>query len=515
MSRLSRFTSGVSASYVGVAANIVYSLAIVPIGLRYLGPDPFGLWMLLTQITGYLTLIELGVFGSATRILIDHKDRKDGADYAEVATTATAVLVVQGILMAAVCWILAPFAVQAFNIPPALRDLAVFLLVFAGVNAGLSTWFKIFSAILYANQRIDLVVLFQAIGPLLSLFIVWSLLAGGYGLAALPWGYLPVICLHSFVSWFACRRLGLLPPRIRLSDVRLSKFRELFKLGADFFLVNVGTQLLEASQLMIVSRTMGLTAAAIWSVSTKLFTLLFQLIARVENTAVVFFSEMIVRGEKEKLLSGFRQIYQFTGGLAVCGMLAAVAVNPFFVAAWAGEDVLWPSINNWLIALLLVLNLLLRCHTDFAMHTKNVGLFRFLFFFESVAFVAAALWVAPQFGFAGILSAAVVCALLFRSVYAISRTATYFGMSFSSVACHWVAFLVAPTILMGCVALFTPALVGHLPSPVARALAAGAIASIAALTILCSIGLPVGMRNTGLGYVRGLFTKCISAACGR
>jgi O-antigen/teichoic acid export membrane protein len=266
---------------------------------------------------------------------------------------------------------------------------------------------------------------------------------------------------------------------------------------------------------LVSAEVARLTAAAIWSVSTKLFTLLFQLIAKVENTAVVFFSEMIVRGEKEKLLSGFRQIYQFTGGLAVCGMLAAVAVNPFFVAAWAGEDVLWPSINNWLIAILLVLNLLLRCHTDFAMHTKKVGLFRFLFFFESVVFVAAALWVAPHFGFAGILSAAIVSALLFRSVYAISRTASYFGMSFSSVSCHWVAFLVAPAILMCCVAFFTPAVIEPITSPAARALATGAIVAYAALAILCSGGLPANLRNTVHGYVRNLCTKCISAALGR
>ena len=153
-----------------------------------------------------------------------------------------------------------------------------------------------------------------------------------------------------------------------LTDLSISKFRELFKFGTDLFLVNVGIQLLEASQLMIVSRTMGLAAAATWSVSTKLFTLLFQMTAKVENTAVVFFSEMIVRGERDVLQLRFRQMYQFTGSVAVCSMLGAVALNPFFVTVWAGPDVLWPSINNWLIAALLILNLLLRCHTDFAMH---------------------------------------------------------------------------------------------------------------------------------------------------
>ena len=496
MSRQSRFTSGVGASYAGVAATIVYSLAIVPIGLRYLGPDQFGLWMLLTQIAGYLTLIELGIFTSATRILIDHKDRKDSAEYVEVAATATAVLVVQGLLMAVLCWILAPFAAQAFNIPPSLRGLAVFLLVFAGVNVGLSTWFKIFSAILYANQRIDLVVLFQAICPLLSLAIVWPLLAAGYGLASLPWAYLPVVALHSLVSWFACRRLGLLPPRIRLSDVRLSRFRELFKLGADFFLVNVGTQLLEASQLMIVSRTMGLTAAAIWSISTKLFTLLFQLVAKVENTAVVFLSEMIVRGEREKLHSSFRQMYQLTGGLAVCGMIGAAAVNPYFVQAWAGSEVLWPAINNWLIATLLILNLLLRCHTDFAVHTKKVELLRFLFFFESLAFVGLALWASPRFGFAGILISAIICALIFRTGYAIRRTGAYFEVQARTVAFRWVAFLAPTAVAMAVVACLIQVLIAPLPSsPLLQFVVSAAVTGLATIAILFTFGLPVTVRK--------------------
>jgi O-antigen/teichoic acid export membrane protein len=495
MSRHAKFLSGVSASYISVAANILYALALVPIGLRYLGVDQFGLWMLLTQITGYLALIELGLFGSATRILIDHKDRKDGADYAEVVVTASLVLVAQGVIMAVSCWVLAPFVVQAFNIPPALRDLAIFLLHFMGLNLGLATCLKIFSAILYANQRIDLVVLFQAMSPLLSLSIIWPLLASGYGLAALPWSFLPPVVLLSTVSWLACRRLGYLPSKVRLADFRFSKFRELFKLGADFFLINIGTQLLEASQLMIVSRTMGLSAAAMWSVSTKLFALLFQLTAKIENTAVVFFSEMIVRGEREKLQSSFRQMYQLTGGLAVCGMLGAAAVNPYFVQAWAGSEVLWPSINNWLIATLLIINLLLRCHTDFAMHTKKVGLLRFLYFFESLAFVGLALWASTRFGFVGILTSAIICALLFRVGYAIRRTASYFEVPVRTVAFRWIKFLVLPAVAMSLVTVLIPYLVLPLPSPLGRTLATAGLAALAASAILFTFGLPVTVRK--------------------
>jgi O-antigen/teichoic acid export membrane protein len=511
MSRFSRFVSSVGASYVGVAATTAYSLAIVPIGLRYLGADQFGLWMLFTQAAGYLTLIELGVIGSASRILIDHKDHKNDARYSGVIATGSAILVVQGIFMAAACWITAPFIVRAFNIPEVLQDISVRLFIFLGLSTGLATCFKIFSAILYANQRIDVVVLLNSLRLVLSLAIIWPLLAVGCGLDALAWSFfLPVIIL-SAISWISCYRLGLLPSKVGLSDISRARFRELFKLGMDFFLVNIGTQLLEASQLLIVSRTMGLTAAATWSVSTKLFMLLYQLTAKVENTAVVFFSEMMVRSEQEKLQVSFHKLYQFTGSLAVCGMLGAVAVNPYFVGAWAGTDVLWPSINNWLIAALFILNLLLRCHTDFAMHTKKVGLLRFLYFFESLAFVVAALWAAPRFGFAGILLAALVCALLFRSVYAVSRTAAYFALPRVSVAFQWVAFLVLPTLAMGSVALSAPWLVDPLHASMSRALAAASIAAVAAGAVLCSFGLPATFRQTFHEQVRNYCTNRLAA----
>ena len=169
MSRSSRFISGIGASYIGLIANIAYSLAIVPIGLYYLGKDQFGLWMLLVQIAGYLSFIELGIFGAAARILIDYKDDKDGPAYAEVVTTAWAVLVVQAAIMAAASWLLAPLIVAAFNIPPPLHDTAISLFVFLGLSTALATCFKVFSAILYANQRIDLVVLLTALQLILGL----------------------------------------------------------------------------------------------------------------------------------------------------------------------------------------------------------------------------------------------------------------------------------------------------------------------------------------------------------
>ena len=495
MTRSSRFISGVGASYIAVVASILYSLAIVPIGLRFLGTEQFGLWMLLVQLSGYLNFIELGVFGSAARIIIDYKDRKGDRAYARIIATASIILVVQGILMMTICWLLAPWAVRLFNIPAPLHDVAIYLLVFLGFATGLTTCFRIFGAILYANQRIDLIWAFTALNSLISLIIIWPLLAAGYGLFALPWSFLAPVVSTIALSWFSCYKLRLLPHNLGFSDVKLHQFRELFKLGTDFFLVNVSNQLLEASQLLIISRTMGLGAAAVWSVSTKLFTLLFQLIAKLENTAVVFFSEMMARGEQEKLKSSFKQMYQVTGALAVCGMIAAVAINPYFVNVWAGPDMLWPYINNWLISALLSINLLLRCHTDLAMHTKRIGFLRWVFLVESLVFISIALWVAPHLGFAGILAVSIICALVFRSVYAMRRTATFFNTPTALAGLQWMSFLWVPLLVSVFLALSVGPIVEKLTSPLGRLLSSVLICLTGSGTIFVLLAIPPDLRS--------------------
>ena len=511
MSRSSRFISGIGASYIGLAANIAYSLAIVPIGLYYLGKDQFGLWMLLVQLATYLSVIELGMFGASARILIDYKDDKDGSAYAQVVTTTWAVLVVQAAIMAAASWLLAPLIVAVFNIPPPLHDIAIFLFGFLGFSTALATCFKVFSAILYANQRIDLVVLLTALQLILSLFVVWPLLASGFGLTSVIWSFTISTSTVSILSWLACIRLGLMPPRMRFTDVKFSTFGLLFRYGTDLLLIHVGSLLLEASQLMIVSRTMGLAATATWSVSTKLFTLLYHMTARIENTSMVFFSEMLVRGERDVLQLRFQQMYQITGSLALCGMLGAVALNPSFVTLWAGSDVLWPSINNWLIAALLIINLLLRCHMDFAIHTKKVGLFRFLFFFESLAFVGAALWAAPHFGFVGILTSSIVCALVFRSAYSISRTASYFCVPAFSVAFRWVGFLLTPSFAMTAAAITVPLIAEPLTSPITRAAVTATIILVAIILIMYTVGLPKNVRHVFHETIQTFYFTALAA----
>jgi hypothetical protein len=67
MSRLKKYTHTLIVSYLQFGANIMFTLASVPIALHYLTREELGLWALSTQLAGYFNLLDLGMSGSVSR----------------------------------------------------------------------------------------------------------------------------------------------------------------------------------------------------------------------------------------------------------------------------------------------------------------------------------------------------------------------------------------------------------------------------------------------------------------
>ena len=428
MNRLSQFTRGVSSSWLATFATVTYSLLSVPIALRYLSVDEFGLFVLLIQIAAYFTLIEIGMSAATARILVDHKDHRDGGAYGSVILTGLLVFAIQGFIILTVGILVAPWIISLVGVPNTLAEIATHLLRWLVLTSALTLAFRVYGSVLYANKRLDLIHGFMGVNMIFGLALLAAILASGAGLAGLRWLFVAQSAIAILLPILACHKLELLPKKSNWGEPSMMQFRELFGFGKDIFLVNVGNQVLEASQLIIVTRTMGLTAAAIWSVSTKLFTLVYQLVTKIEGTAIVFFAEMMVRGEKEKLAARFRQIYQLTAAIAVASLAIVVAINAPFVSVWANPSLAWSLPLSGLFAMAVALNALTRCSGDLIIHTKRIAAFRYVYFLEAVIFVLLSLWLSAYFGFYGILGASIACLLVFRATYTTWRMARYFSL---------------------------------------------------------------------------------------
>jgi O-antigen/teichoic acid export membrane protein len=500
MNRSRQFIRGVTSSWLATLATVVYALLSVPIALRYLTVDEFGLFVLLLQVAAYFTLIEIGMSAATARILVDYKDDLNSGNYGSVILTGFCVFATQALVVLTGGILAAPWIVALIGVPQPLSEVATLLLRWLAVTSALSLAFRMYGSVLYANKRLDLIHAFMGGNILFALAVLTIILSSGGGLAGLVWLFLAQTSVAILLPLFACHKLGILPSKGCWGQPSMEKFRELFGFGKDVFLVNVGNQVLEASQLIIVTRTMGLTAAAIWSVSTKLFTLVYQVITKIEGTAIVFFAEMMVRGEKDKLATRFRQIYQLTAGIAVVALAVVVSINQHFVSAWAKPSLAWSVPLSALLGVCVLLNALTRCSTDLIVFTKNIAAFRYVYFVEAVVFFILALSLSSRFGFYGVLGPSLLCLVLFRGTYTVWRMGRYFKLPAKTFCWTWLKRPLIAALVLSPFVLSAEWLANAVPNPWAQVLVASAWVGLPAAITFFLVALPRDVREE--------FTQC-------
>ena len=296
---------------------------------------------------------------------------------------------------------------------------------------------RILNQLLYAWQRVD-VTNYCGISQLAVGFaVLWIGFHCGCGVFSLLAG--------AAASWFwgvgfnviACRRLGLFPKAGEWGRPTRERFRELFNYGAEVFLITIGTQLIISSQTVLVSRQLGLEAAALWSVMTKAFTLVSQVVWKIVSNAMPAFAEMHVRGERERLWSRYRGLFITTNVFAgMCAVLFAACNGPF-VSVWFHGKFSWAPLDNVLLAIWLVILTQQCCHNSLIICFKEIKTLKYVYLLEGIVFIGVALAVLPSAGMTGMLVCSVVATTLFTWLSGVWRVAVLSKMGWKPLLWDW------------------------------------------------------------------------------
>src|ERR1051325_1220332 len=431
MGRFRQVAHNIASSYAVLIATAVYALASLPLALHYLSKERFGLWTLMSSIGGYLSLIDLGMSGSIARLLVDHKDQRNGATYGGLIKTGWLVLCVQGSLILLTSWVLSPLLSNLLHIPQTMEGEFILLMRWLGAMLAFNFSMRIFSHILLAHQRVDIVNYGQIVALVLNYALLWVFFAQQHGVFSLVWAQLISSVCSALLCLIACLHFRLFPSLGDWGRASRQQFKGIFDYGKDMFLVAVGTQLIMASQTMVITRRLGLEASAAWYAGTRAFNLVSQAIWRISDSSFPAFSEMLVRREDSLLRERYRAVVMLTA--SICGFAAVTyaVCNSVFVTVLTHGKIQWPPMNDLLLGVWMIVMAILHCHNSFALLTKKVGFMRYVYFVEGLVFVSAALLFAKWGGLPAIIVCSIVCSSLFSGAYGVWRISHHFKVSFS------------------------------------------------------------------------------------
>jgi O-antigen/teichoic acid export membrane protein len=438
MSRLRKFAHSLASGYLLLGVNAAYTLASVPLALHYLSNEEFGLWALITQIASLkLMLVDFGMTASISRILIDHKDNPSSAHYGSVIQTGFWVLAVQGILIAIAGSGISFWLPDWMNLPGQFWHVFRWLLIGESLLLGATFSGRMFGFILSAHQRYDLPN-YSAMGSfIVNLAVLWLGFKWHMGLYSLLLAYAVSLLFGIIFTGIAVRQLGLLPGKANRGRLNSTTFKELFFYGTDFFLLSIGNQLIFASQVPVITRVLGLEAAATWSIASKLFMLAQQVVFKIIYYASGAQAEMMVRDERERLKSRFRDLIILAGAASVVICLAVALCNESFLKIWTHGRIFWGFKNDLLFALMMIIYSNSYCFAGLIAMTKKIRAMKYIYFIEGVLFVLFSILLARSFGLAGVMVSAIVTDLLCGGFYSVRRVTDYFKISFREILLAW------------------------------------------------------------------------------
>ena len=427
MSRKRRFIFALGSGYIALAVNILHTVSSIPLALHFLTKEEFGLWSVVLQITGYLLLLDLGVGQSVARLLVDTKDDINGGIYGSILKTASIVFAIRAFIILSCGMFFSHPIAYLMGIPPDFRPAFEALIRWQCLAVSvISCTSPLVSLPLWSHQRSDLVN-FAAVALFAAdLLFLWIGFRIGLRMFSLPLADAAGGLANVTLMALATKRLKLLPSRGHWGKITWERSWDVFRFSRDIFVSKLADQLIFASQIILVSRFIGLDAAAVWSVCMKSYGMARLMIYRLYDFSGAGFCEMIVRGEIDWFRSRLASIVALSAvGAGFCAVLGAFW-NRDFVSIWTGGKVSWGMWSDIMASAYLFSCVVTRCYTGLPAMVKQIGNYKYISLLEGALVIGGGIILAPRLHFSGVLLASLVANLLCSGAYGAFRVSRYF-----------------------------------------------------------------------------------------
>jgi succinoglycan biosynthesis protein ExoM len=331
-----RLGVNVVAYYLTVVASGLAAVVTTPLLVHYLGTSAYGVWMLVGSVIVYLELLELGVGAATTKLVAEHV-KSGGPAVLQTLNTNMFVLGVFGCLSLALGLVLAPAAIDWFNIPQPLHHAAYVSLVIMTVAISISIPFDALGGALTAYERVDLLSFSNMVRALAASTggAITAVLGGGIVAVTL----VTAVCGIS-VHYLRWRLLARLVEGLRLSPTLVTRptLRLTASLSGWFMLRDATSVVITRLDLVVVGVFLDIRAVAAYSIALKLSQ---ASIRALQPFTTLFFpraSALSASGDAEGLRALLVDGTRVSVAVAMPVTLTLALLAEPALVAWVGDD---------------------------------------------------------------------------------------------------------------------------------------------------------------------------------
>jgi len=357
--------------------NIAVNLIIIPVMVRHLGVEGYGIYALLTSLFGYFSLLDLGL-GQGVVKYVSHYIGLANIDGVHQSINATLItqIVIGGIGVAFLC-VFNNDIIRIFNISSSFLKAASISLYISSISFFLTMVLGTYTYALQGLQRFDIlgsINMIFSIGMALTLIIFVST---GTGLL----GVIIISALFSVVNCLVCLFfiLKYIPSYRPSLSVQWITIKQLFNFSGYVFLSRLAATLNTFFVRFIVGIMLGPVAVTLYVVPMKLISGIQGGLGSLINALFPMVSTLSAQGMNDYLKNIYYKTSKFIIGISIPVYLFIIIFSRPILTTWMGLDFAsrcWPVLTIAGLAYLLSSWTIVPTNIAFGLgHSRSVGLY--------------------------------------------------------------------------------------------------------------------------------------------
>jgi len=333
-----------SVVYKGLA--VVLSFFAIPLMIRYLGQEQFGVWSTLLSIMSWIVFFDLGLGNGLRNKLAESIARNEFHEASRYISSAYSLI---GLISALSFTLL---TISAFFIPwqrvfntHTLPELTLrYTVIMAGFFVFVNFWVSLINQVLNAVQKTSVVVFGQFFSNALSLFFVFILtkttnsslfyMATLYGIS--------LITSNVLLSIWFYRQSGELLPGFSLDRQHI---RPLLSLGLQFFTIQIAVLLIFTTDKMLITQLFGPQYVTQYDVVFKLFSIITIIHSLVNAPLWSSYTDAYHRGDITWIKIIMRKQLMIFVSIIFAVLILMLVTKPV-ISMWIGKDI---EVSNALV----------------------------------------------------------------------------------------------------------------------------------------------------------------------
>ncbi|BCR05280.1 polysaccharide biosynthesis protein [Desulfuromonas versatilis] len=326
----------VLANWSNIILSVVSVFFLYPFCVQVLGEEQYGIWLLISSITGYFALLQLGVPLANVRFISKYYARGEMEKVNEVVSSNFLFFSISGAVVF-ICGIGIAFLIDVvFQVPPEFRRVARLATIIVSLNVALSFSFEVFEGLLHGLQKFVYFNMVKNLLLLVRVVLTFVVLKYENGMLVLGELLMGVTLLQAAFFYIFVRFKH---PEIR---IRKKYFNfDVFKMVAGYsfyvLLFQFASKISFNTSSMVVGSVISVQAIVFFTIANNFIIYFMQLVSGVSNAIMPRVSQFDALNKKSGLQDIYLKYSRLTAFIVVPVCFGLFIFGGDFIALWMGE----------------------------------------------------------------------------------------------------------------------------------------------------------------------------------